>query len=114
MSPKQYNEQGNKLVDSVVSWGNEQYSLTGRSIHEEHRDPAYPLLSKVVARRMAWLGKVLRGSSNSLVRTAVLELVDRCLSGQQPIAGTLLADAPKFDSLEELIELAHERQAALR
>jgi hypothetical protein len=83
--------------------------LTDRGFSDENRDPTYPLVVKVRQRRFRWLGHVLRLEEDRLVRTAVLQLVQKCLEGESA-DGTILMDAPAHGSVEELLELANDKQ----
>ena len=46
--------------------------VTGRSIREECVDPTYPLVLKVRARRLRWLGHILRSHEGHLVRRVLM------------------------------------------
>ena len=84
--------------------------ITGREIKEEYRDPTYPLVMKVRQRRLRWLGHVLRLGENRLVRQAVIMLATQCIKGERNRSGTILMDAPKHSSVDELNGLAHDRK----
>lgn len=53
--------------------------LTGRSIREECVDPTFPLVERVRARRLRWLGHVLRSSEQNLVRRVLVEQCEEVL-----------------------------------
>ena len=104
-------ELDDKLMASLRGWSARCMTwITGRSIREECVDATYPLVMKVRQRRLRWLGHVLRASDSSLVRAAIIRLVEDSLAGKARLAGTILMDAPAFNSVSGLLELAMDRQ----
>ena len=98
------------LVASLRGWCAKCVThVTGRSIREECRSPTYPLVMRVRERRFKWLGHILRLEDGSLIKAVVLQLAGEQVSGGTS-KGSLLMDAPKFDSVCELLELAQDRQ----
>ena len=84
--------------------------ITGCSIRDECVHPTYPLVDKVRVRRLKYLGHVLRSHEEFLPRRVILAKLTelRCSGGSMP-TGSLMMDAPAYDGLDELIELAHDR-----
>lgn len=57
----------------VCSMPNRGTHVTGRSIKEETIDPTFELLGRIRARRLKWLGEVIRNSNEEmLVRRVAL------------------------------------------
>ena len=83
--------------------------ITGREIADECREPTFPITMKIRQRRLRWIGHVIRMGSERLVRVAVMQLVDRCLSGEAQREGTVLMDVPPHKDRGELVELAGDR-----
>ena len=48
--------------------------FSGKTIREECVDPTFDIVSKVRARRLRWLGHILRAHEGYLVRRVVLAL----------------------------------------
>jgi hypothetical protein len=123
-------------VVSVLTYGNEIWSMgektrrtlrgwcarclsviTGRSIRDETVDPSFDLVSRLRSRRLRWAGHILRLEEASLIRRVLLATVERDLERGSSEEGGLLADAPAYDTVEELLELAADRvgwQTAVR
>ena len=84
--------------------------ITGRSIRDECVDPSFPLIERVRARRLRWLGHVLRSSEQHLVRRVLVEQCEEVLAaGQDYPRGSVMMDAPGHRSMEQLVELANDR-----
>ena len=73
----------------------------GKAIPEQTHAPDFDLVAKLKARRLRWLGHVLRMPETSLLRRVVLRHGTTDLPD-----GTIFDDAPEHASLEELVELA--------
>ena len=78
--------------------------ITGKEIKEESgMHPTVDVIGMVRARRLRWVGHVLRAHDDYLPRQVVLGM-------EKPYpAGSILMDAPKHDSMEELVVLAGDR-----
>jgi hypothetical protein len=84
--------------------------VTGRSIREECVDPTYPLVLKVRARRLRWLGHILRSHEGHLVRRVLMAQCQQCLmDGAAYPVGSIMMDAPPHESMAELVEIAEDR-----
>ena len=100
------------LIKALKSWcARCTTHITGKSIKDEYKEPAYPLIDKILKRRFKWLGHSLR-RSGSLVQKALLHLANDHL--QNAKLGTILSEAPthgaRFNTVEELLELAEDRK----
>ena len=84
-------------------------NITGRSIRDETVEPSFDLLSRLRSRRLRWAGHILRLEETSLIRRMLLATVERDLEAGNRHAGGLLSDAPVFESVEQLLELAGDR-----
>ena len=84
-------------------------NITGRSIRDETVEPSFDLLSRLRSRRLRWAGHILRLEETSLTRRMLLATVERDLEAGKRHAGGLLTDAPAFESVEQLLELAGDR-----
>ena len=77
--------------------------MTGKSIHAETKDPTFDLIAHLRARRLRWLGHILRLDPQRPTRQIVMSFA-------KPYSeGSLLMDAPEHTSLEELSEIASDR-----
>ena len=77
--------------------------MTGRSIHDETKDPTFDLIAHLRARRLKWLGHILRLDPQRPTQQIVMSFA-------KPYSeGSLLMDAPEHTSLEELSEIASDR-----
>ena len=84
--------------------------ISGRSIREECVDPKYDIISKVRARRLRWLGHVLRCNDTYMVRRVLLAQVGQWMESGRPCPeGSILMDAPHYESVEHLVKMAEER-----
>ena len=76
-----------------------------------HNEPAFDLVRTLRARRLRWLGHVLRSPESSLLRQVML---------RKPTTehgeGSIFDDPPPHASIEELVELAgnHDTQSGKR
>ena len=77
--------------------------LSGRTIHEEARWPSVDLVSALRVRRLSWLGHILRRDDTRLTKRVLM------LSQQPYRDGSLLMDAPPHASMDELLEIAQDR-----
>jgi hypothetical protein len=82
--------------------------ITDNSIKDEYKSPTYPLVNKVLKRRFKWLGHQLR-RKDSLVQKALLHMAQDQIDGYNRI-GSILTEAPEFNSTEYLLELAENRK----
>ncbi len=83
--------------------------MTGRSIRDETVEPGFDLVSRLRSRRLRWAGHILRLEEASLIRRVLLATVQRDLEQGSSEEGGLLADAPAFSIVAELLELAADR-----
>ena len=67
------------------------------------------MVSRLRSRRLRWAGHILRLEEASLLRRVLLATVQRDLDRGSSEEGGLLADAPAYSTVEELLELAEER-----
>ena len=79
--------------------------ITGRSYREEAVEPSVDLMSLVRARRLRWLGHVLRVEETYLLKKVVVEYVKDKAEGGYP-TGSILMDSPHHRNAEELLALA--------
>ncbi len=115
-------------VISVLTYGNEIWLLTdrvrrklrgwcarclavitGRSFREETVDPSFDLVSRLRSRRLRWAGHILRLEETSLLRRVLLASVQRDLDRGWWEQGGLLEDAPAYSTVEQLLEMAGDR-----
>ena len=80
--------------------------ITGRSVAQEARPATCTLnlVEKIRQRRLRWLGHLLRAGENRLTYCAL-----QAQFQMQRCAGNLLMDAPPFEQLQELSDLAKDR-----
>ena len=83
--------------------------ITGRSYRDETVEPSFDLIARLRSRRLRWAGHILRLEETSLIRRVMLATVQRDLDTGARHEGGLLADAPIFDSVDQLLELAGDR-----
>jgi hypothetical protein len=101
-----------KLEASLRGWCAKcMVHISGRSVRDECVSPSFPSVAKVRQKRLKWLGHVLRSGEESLVRQAVIKLYRGCVEGSRQAEGTVVMDAPKCSTVEELIEAAGDREA---
>ena len=82
------------------------HRITGREYSAESSEATttFDIIGKLRARRLQWLGHMLRASKDRLIHVAVAQMIDHRQDGD------LLSDAPAHDgSIEKLIELAEDR-----
>jgi hypothetical protein len=84
--------------------------ITGRTYREEAVDPTWDLVKYVLARRLRWLGHTLRRPPETLLRRTVLAVAELGLAEGGHAVGSLLAEAPHHGSVEELVEMAEDRE----
>ena len=84
--------------------------ITGRSQHEEASadTKTFDLVRWIRARRLQWLGHILRMDNGRLVKDAVRLMYN---SPQDGDSGDLLMDAPTTDTWDELCKRAAHRDA---
>jgi hypothetical protein len=100
------------LMTSLRSWCAKCTThITGDSIRDEYKNPAYPIVSKILKRRFRWLGHSLR-RSGSLVQKALIHLAECHLEDAK--SGSILSEAQdhgiRYNTVEELIELAEDKE----
>ena len=77
--------------------------ITNREIREEAKDPTFDLCMHLRSQRLRFLGHVLRADEDSIVRRVILS------RGNNHRNGDLFTDAPVHDTLDDLIEIARDR-----
>ena len=87
----------------VQQWNARRLALiSGREIRDEYVGPSVDLLGMVRARRMKWVGEILRLEEDRLLRNALEVEWDQ----QGGSCGGLLRDVPEVDSFSQLIDIA--------
>ena len=102
-----------KTRAKIRGWGARCLSIiSGRSIRDEYLDPSFDLIARLRSRRLRWAGHILRRrlEETSLIRRVLVATTARDLERGSSEEGGLLADAPAFDTVEELLELAADRE----
>ena len=84
--------------------------MTGRSYREEAVEPSVNLVALVRARRLRWLGHVLRAEERYLLKKVVVGYVKDKAEGGYP-SRSILMDSPHHRTAEELLALAQDRAA---
>ena len=77
--------------------------ITGREIRDEATDATFDLCLYLRSQRLRYLGHVLRSDESSMVRKVILS------RGTNHRAGDLFMDSPVHNSIEELVEIARDR-----
>ena len=79
--------------------------ITGNTIHEEaSNDKTFDLMMWIRARRLQWLGHILRLGTDRAIKQAAFAMY------KDPQEGDLLMDAPKSSSWKELCTYAVNRE----
>ena len=87
----------------IQQWNARRLALiSGREIRDEYVGPSVDLLGMVRARRMRWVGEMLRLGEERLLRNALEIEWDQ----QGESCGGLLRDVPEVDSFSQLIDIA--------
>ena len=73
-------------------------------------DPSFDLVARLRSRRLRWAGHILRQKETSLLRRVFLAQLEQELEEGGIRPGGLLMDAPDFESVEQLVELASDRE----
>ena len=81
--------------------------ITGREIAEEYKNPTYPLLDSIRARRLKWAGHLLRADANSLPRKLAMAELEEFPPCGKPDG--IFMDVPRLNSSKELVECAQDR-----
>jgi hypothetical protein len=82
--------------------------ITGRTIRDECVDPTFDLVGRLRSRRLKWLGQLLRNKNEELlVRRVVAVQCEQALEAGCYRAGSLFMDAPKHNTVEELVAASH-------
>ena len=104
-------EMNAKVVTRLRGWNSRcLHRITGRSYKEEAVNPTFDLVASIMARRQKWLGHVLRAGESFLARRVLLgEVQEHKEAGRRYRAGSLLAEAPAHESVEELVKLGEMR-----
>ena len=102
-----------KAVVKLRSWGARCLArVTGREVREEYLAPTVSVVGNLRVRRLRWLGHVLRLPEESLLRRVVLMEHTRLLQEGRldRVEGGLWMDAPEHSCVEEVQELAEDRE----
>ena len=92
-----------RAANAVRGWNARRLALiSGREIRDEYVGPSVDLLGMVRARRMKWVGEILRLEEDRLLRNALEVEWDQ----QGGSCGGLLRDVPEVDSFSQLIDIA--------
>ena len=84
--------------------------MTGSSYKEEAVEPSVDLVALVRARRLRWLGHVLRAEESYLLKKVVVGYIKDKSEGGYP-AGSILVDSHHHRTAEEFLALAQDREA---
>ncbi len=84
-------------------------AITGWEYREEATEPTFDLVATLRARRLRWLGHILRMPDHRLVRRVALRQGTPATNSEYP-AGTLFMDAPTHSSVDELVKMARDRE----
>lgn len=99
-----------ELLQSLNGWNSRCLArITGRSFRDEAVSPSYGLTQKIRYQRLKWLGHVLREEETYLVRQVVIKYVQDKIDVGYPV-GSILMDAPHHRTVEELVELARDKE----
>jgi exonuclease III len=85
--------------------------LTGRDYREETVEPSFDLVARLRSRRLRWAGHILRQEETSLLRRVFVAQLRQALEEGGIRPGSLLMDAPDFETVEQLEEMAGDREA---
>lgn len=85
-------------------------AMTGRSYRDETVEPTFDLVSRLRSRRLRWAGHILRMKEANLMRRVVLAQVAESLESGVEERGGILMDALRFDSVEQLLQHAEDRE----
>ena len=106
-----YDSEAWRLTETVVSALNGANArmvciLTGKTVHQEASAKwrTFNLVRWIRARRLQWLGHILRLGTTRMLKQAAFEM----FSSPQP--GDLLMDAPRCESWRELQTYAEDRE----
>jgi hypothetical protein len=85
--------------------------ITKREIADEHRHPTYNLDHALRARRLRWAGQLLRKEQEESLPTQVIiallqPWLQHDLDTKNMERHSLLMDAPRFNNVEEAVEMA--------
>ena len=93
------------VAKKIRNWNARKLSkISGRSVEAEYKKPTFDLLSALRARRLNWLGIVLRKSWDEPDKQTMA-------SRRKPYPpGHVLEDAPEHETMQDLIDLAHQEE----
>jgi hypothetical protein len=101
-----------KIKSKIKGWNARCLSvMTDREIRDETVQPSFDMLSRLRSRRLKWAGHILRMEEASLNRRVLLAQVQAELEAGSSEVGGLLMDAPAYESVEQLVELAEDKTA---
>jgi hypothetical protein len=83
--------------------------VTGRSYREEAVEPSVDLVARVRAKRLRWLGHVLRAEDTYLLKKVVVGYIEEKVDCGYP-TGSIVMDAPHHKTAEELLAVAQDRE----
>ena len=83
--------------------------ITGKEYREEATTPTFDLVTALRARRLRWLGHILRMPEERLIRQVALRQGTPATNKAIP-AGGLFMDAPEHSTVPELLAIAGDRE----
>ena len=100
------------LVDSMMrslnGWNSRfLHIMTVKSYREGAEEPSADLVALVRAKRLRWLGHVLRAEERYLLKKVVVGYIKEKAEGGY-LAGSILVDSPHHRTAEELLALAQD------
>ena len=101
-----------KVVKKLRGWNARcLVVITGRDYREETVDPSFDLVARLRSRRLRWAGHILRQEETSLLRRVFVAQLRQALEEGGIRPGSLLMDAPALETVEQLVEMAGDREA---
>ena len=73
--------------------------------------PTFDLPARLRSRRLRWAGYILRSEESNLLRRVLLAQTEQEIRSGTRVTGGLLQDVQHFNSVEELIVMAEDRES---